>query len=404
MIEGKGTCDLADPDTFADGPPHEFFARLRRDEPVWWHPRTDAPGFWVVTRYDDVHDVIGQPERFLNRYGVTIDPNEPAGAAAGEPERGQGALSYTDPPWHRPLRRVLAPHFTPGRMRKLEDLVRSHAERLVHKLVERGGGDFVTEVAYPYPFRVLAAVLDLPPDSEDALFRFVGQTEQASTEDRMRATVAFLQAANDLAEARRAEPGDDLVSALVAGTGDGSALAASRFGGILIQLAIAGNETTRAASAHGVRLLAQRPDIRATLAEDRGLVGSTVEEVLRYRTPVHYTRRTVASAGEGGDEATIGDRAVEPGAIVYLALASANRDDAIFDDPDEFDPGRRPDRPHLGLGVGEHYCLGAALARLELRCMFETVVDAMPDLALHGEPVQQRSAMFDGLAHLPVRG
>jgi cholest-4-en-3-one 26-monooxygenase len=402
VTEANGVVDLGDPDTFADGPPHAFFARLRRDEPVWWHDRDEVPGFWVVTRYDDVHDVIAQPTVFVNRFGVTIEPNEPAGATADEPERGQGALSYTDPPWHRPLRRVLAPHFTPGRMRKLEELVRSHAERLVHTFVARGGGDFIAEVARPYPLRVLAAVLDLPADTEAALFRFVDDTDHATADDRLAATMDFLRAANELAETRRADPGDDLVSALVCGTGDAGALAAARFGGIVVQLAIAGNETTRAASAHGVRLLAEHPEVRSALAADHALVPGAVEEVLRYKTPVHYTRRTVTTT-EDALGAVIGEQEVPPGAIVYLALASANRDETVFDDADRFDPTRAWPRPHLALGVGEHFCLGAALARLELRCMVETVVDAMPDLTLGGAPVVHRSALFDGLAHLPIR-
>jgi cholest-4-en-3-one 26-monooxygenase len=125
--------------------------------------------------------------------------------------------------------------------------------------------------------------------------------------------------------------------------------------------------------------------------------------VLRYHTPVHYTRRTAASTAEGGTGTHIGDQEVAPGDIVYLALASANRDEAAFADGDAFDPSRAWERPHLALGIGAHYCLGAALARLELRCMFETVAARMPALALDGEPVPHRSAMFDGLAHLPVR-
>jgi cytochrome P450 len=402
-IVGPAAVDLTDPETFRDGPPHTFFARLRRECPVWWHDRRDAPGFWVVTRYDDVVDVIGRPSVFVNRWGVTIDPNEPAGAGSDEPERGQGALSYTDPPWHRPLRRVLTPHFTPGRMRALEHLVRAHAERLVDQFSAQGGGDFVGDVAHPYPLRVLSAVLDLPPDTEDALFRFVGESDGATQEERLRATRAFLEAAGALAAERRRRPGDDLVSAMVSGSGDGAALAAARFGGIVIQLAIAGNETTRAASSHGVRLLAERPELGAAIRADRSFAAAMVEEVLRYRSPVHYTRRTVAAAGDGGDVASIADRPVNPGDVVYLSLASANRDETVFADPDRFDPTRRFERAHLGFGIGEHFCLGAALARLELRCMFETVAERVVDLTPAGDPSPHRSAMFDGLSHLPLR-
>jgi cytochrome P450 len=128
-----------------------------------------------------------------------------------------------------------------------------------------------------------------------------------------------------------------------------------------------------------------------------------VEEVLRYRSPVHYTRRTVAAAGEGGDDAAIAGQAVQPGDIVYLALASANRDETVFVDPDRFDADRRFERAHLGLGIGPHFCLGAALARLELRCMFETVAERLVELEPAGAPAPHRSAMFDGLSRLPLR-
>jgi cholest-4-en-3-one 26-monooxygenase len=400
---GVPAVDLTDPATFRDGPPHGFFARMRRECPVWWHDRPDAPGFWVVTRYDDVVDVIGRPDVFVNRWGVTIDPNEPAGAGADEPERGQGALSYTDPPWHRPLRRVLSPHFTPGRMRALEDVVRAHAERLVDRFAAQGGGDFVADVAYPYPLRVLSAVLGLPTETADALFRFVGESDGASQEARALATQQFLEAAGALAAERRRRPGDDLVSAMVSGSGEGAQLAAARFGGIVIQLAIAGNETTRAALSQGVRLLAERPELGDAIRADRSFAAAMVEEVLRYRSPVHYTRRTVAAAGEGGDGATIAGRPVNPGDIVYLALASANRDETVFEHPDRFDPTRRFERAHLGLGIGEHFCLGAALARLELRCMFETVAERVTGLEPANEPSPHRSAMFDGLSRLPLR-
>ena len=400
-IEARAA-DLTDPATFVDGPPHAFLAALRRDAPVWRHPATPRhAGFWVVTRHDDVHDVLLRPTTFVNAYGITIDPDEPAGLPSGEAERGQGALSYTDPPDHRPLRQLLARHFTPGRVRALTPLVDAHARGLVQRFVDAGGGDFVEAVAAPYPLRVLAAVLDLPAETEAALHRFV----EAPGGDAS-ATAEFLVAVHELAAERTRQPGDDLISAMVAGRGEGGARAAERFGGILVQLAIAGQETTRAASGQGVRLLAEHPDQRAAIARDPATaVPRLVEEVLRLRPPVHYTRRTVSPAL---DEApTIGTdgraRAVEPGDVVYLSIASANRDESVVDDGDRFDAARTPERSHLSLGVGAHYCLGAALARLELRCLFGAVVRSTPDLELTGPTRAERSAMFDTLAQLPLR-
>jgi cholest-4-en-3-one 26-monooxygenase len=378
-----GAVDLTDPATFVDGPPHAFLAELRREQPVWQHPAAEyLPPFWVVTRYEDVHDVLLRPSTFINAKGITIEPNEPTNAGDDEGERGQHALSYTDPPEHRPLRQLLARHFTPARIRTLHALVETHAARLVSEFVAVGGGDFITAVAVPYPLRVLAAVLNLPVDTEAALFEFV---------DTMN-PVPFLVAVHALAEERRRNPGDDLISAMVAGDG----LAPERLGGVLIQLAVAGNETTRAASGSGMRLLAEHDEQRKALIAEPGLAGSVVEEVLRFRPPVHYLRRTVAEA------TTIGTQPVDPGEIVYLSIASANRDESVIFDGDSFDVIRSADRSHLSLGVGEHYCLGAALTRLELRCLFTEVAATMPDFRLTGAPTQAPSALFDGLAHLPL--
>ena len=206
-----------------------------------------------MTRYEDVRAILLQPTVFVNGKGITIEPGEPAGLGDSEGERGQGALSYTDPPQHGPLRRVLAQHFAPSRMRSLAPLVRDHASRLVQRLADGGGGDFVTEVVDPYPLRVLAAVLGLPAETEAALHRYVGSLDDSKALDdavsddavagsRMAATIEFLAAVHELASKRAADPGPDLISAMVTGTGEGAGLAAERIGGILIQLAIAGND------------------------------------------------------------------------------------------------------------------------------------------------------------------
>jgi cytochrome P450 len=358
-----------------------------------------------VSGYDDVHDVLMQPSSFVNAQGITIDPDEPAGLSAGDPERGQGALSYTDPPEHRPLRQLLARHFTPGRMRAMESTVEVYARHLVRGFADAGGGDFIVSVAEPYPLRVLAGVLDLPAETEEALGRFVSAMGHGGGGDPA-VTADYLAALNELAASRAADPGDDLISAMVSGGGDGASMAAARFGGILVQLAIAGQETTRAASGQGLRLLAEHPDQWAVLVADPATaVPPAVEEVLRFRPPVHYTRRTVGPDPDGSTAIGSGEGAVvvEPGEVIYLSIASANRDELVMDDPDRFDVRRVPGRPHLSFGVGEHFCLGAALARLELRCLFTAVVEAMPALHLSGIPEAVPSAMFDSLAHLPVR-
>jgi cholest-4-en-3-one 26-monooxygenase len=304
---------------------------------------------------------------------------------------------------------VLAQHFTPSRMRSLAPLVRDHASRLVQRLADAGGGDFVTEVVDPYPLRVLAAVLGLPAETEAALHRYVGSlgdskamgADSVATQ-RLAATVEFLTAVHELASKRAADPGPDLISAMVTGTGEGAGLAAERIGGILIQLAIAGNETTRGAGGLGMQLLLEHPQQWARVVADRSLASAAVEEILRFRPPVQYTRRTAAvraplSLRESAQTAA-------PDDTVYLSIASANRDPDVFEAADAFDISRiLGARPHLALGVGAHFCLGAALARLELSSLFAAVAGFAPGMQLAGDARPGHSNQFiHSLADLPV--
>ena len=409
--------DLTDPASFPDGPPHAFLARLRAEAPVWWHPDgLRRSGFWVVTRYDDVRAILLQPTVFINAKGITIEPGEPAGLGEKETERGQGALSYTDPPQHGPLRKVLAQHFTPSRIRALGPLVRGHADRLVRRLAEAGGGDFVTEVVNPYPLVVLAAVLGLPAETEEALHRFVGALGDAKSggeapgvDDpaRAAATMDFLTAVHELATARLANPGPDLISAMVTGTGEGAALAAERIGGILIQLAIAGQETTRGAGGLGMQVLLEHPQQWARVAADPDLASAAVEEILRFRPPVQYTRRTAAvpaplSLQEQGQLA-------KPGDTVYLSIAAANRDPSVFDNADTFDiaaPIRVAIAPVIGRGLAllPGCCLGADGTRTPLRGGRRDRAPDQPCRARHARPEQSVHPLARGAAGHDLTG
>lgn len=406
-VPGLEPVDLTDPASFTAGPPLEFLARLRAAAPIWWHPDgLRRSGFWVVTRYEDVREILLQPTVFINAKGITIEPGEPAGLGDSESERGQGALSYTDPPAHGPLRKVLAQHFTPARIRALAPLVREHAGRLVQRLADAGGGDFVTDVVDPYPLRVLAAVVGLPAETEAALHRYGGSLGDSKAAGDpaagLAATMDFLAAVHELARVRAADPGPDLISAMVTGTSEGAGLAAERIGGILIQLAIAGNETTRGAGGLGMQLLLEHREQWARLAADESLIGGAVEEILRFRPPVQYTRRTAAAGGalSSRDHA----QTAAPGDTVYLSIASANRDPDVFKDAEAFDVGRLPGaRPHLALGVGAHFCLGAALARLELGSLLGAVATIAPQIRLAGQAEPGRSNQFiHSLSSLPV--
>jgi cytochrome P450 len=405
--------DLTDPASFPDGPPYAFLRRLQQQAPVWWHPDgLRRSGFWVVTRYEDVRAVLLAPTTYINAAGITIEPGEPAGLGNSEDERGQGALSYIDPPQHGPLRKVLAQHFTPARIRALAPLVRGHARRIVGGLVAGGGGDFVTDVVDPYPLVVLSAVLGLPDETATAMRSFVaamdgakgsaGDQNETAALTSASATVDFLTAVQELAIARKREPGPDLVSAMVTGSGEGAGLAAERIGGILIQLAIAGNETTRGAAGLGMRLMLDHPDQWAAVVRDPALVSAAVEEMLRFRPPVQYTRRTAAIAAPLG--AAADSPVAAAGDVVYLSIAAANRDPEVLPDGDRFLVERPAGwRTHLSFGVGAHFCLGAALARLELNSLFVAVAELAPAIRLAGAIGPGKSNQFiDSLSSLPV--
>ncbi len=394
-----GLLDVSDPDTFERGFPHELFRRLRREAPVCWHEGDvhGGPGYWIVSRYDDVRFVSKSPGLFASRFGNLIEDRPRA-----ELENLRSMITM-DPPDHPRYRKLVSRGFTPGAVAGLEQTTRSRVRAIVDAVATKGECDFVTDVAAELPLQVIADLLGVPQDDRHQLFdwsnRALGSEDPEYGNDPVHAMVAgleMLQYAYKLGQQKIADPGRDLVTALMTGEVDGERLAMLEFGSFFLLLSIAGNETTRNLISHGLLLLLEHPAERARLLADPSRLAGAVEEMLRYRPPVMYFRRTATR------DAEIRGVRIREGEKVTLWYPSANRDEDAFPDPDRFDVTRHPNE-HLAFGHGQHFCLGSHLARMEIRVMFEELLRRLPDMELAGPVRMLRSHFIDGIKSIPVR-
>ena len=392
--------DLKSPDVYTEGVPYAFFDHLRSSEPVYWQPEENGTGFWAVTRHADVVAVSRDSATFSSAVGTTqIDDFD-------EQTRAKQAamLVNLDPPDHTRLRQLVSRGFTPRTVKVLEGHIRDICTRIVDRLLEARDVDFVPEAAAPLPLEVIAALLGAPPGDVDRLYdwsnRMIGfddpeyGTTQADGE--MAAAEIFLYA-NELAAQRRIEPRDDIVTKLVQPDGNGDTLTEMEFNMFFVLLVVAGNETTRNATAGGMQAFIDHPDQWRRLQSEPELASSAVEEILRWVTPVMDFRRTATR------DAYIGDQLVRAGDKVVIYYPSANRDEAVFDEPYRFDIGRSPNPQIAFGGSGVHFCLGAHLARLELRILFETLAARIDRVESTGPVARLRSNFISGIKTMPVR-
>jgi cytochrome P450 len=394
--------NLADPDSFANGFPHDVFRRLRREAPVYWHARgheRGGKGFFVVSKYEDVKHVGRSPQIYSSEPGITIVESP----SQADFEAGQSSMLQMDPPRHARYRKLVSGGFTPRRINALEPMVRALANEILDEAAAKPQVDYVTDIAAELPLRVIARFLGVPNDERATLFsasnRLLGFEDKeygTTEEDGRNAAIELAMLAHRIGEARKAAPQDDIVTILLNAEVDGERLTDIDFIAFFVLLTIAGNETTRNQTSHAIRLLLEHQGELAKLLDDPSLLNSAIEEALRYSPPVMYFRRTTKADTE------LRGVHIPKGSFVATYYPSANRDEDLFPDPDRFDITRTPNE-HLAFGDGEHFCLGASLARLQLRSMVGETLRRFPKIALDGDISLLRSHFIDGVKHMPVR-
>lgn len=409
-----GLADIFDPRTYARGIPYPTFRALRDRDPVAWvdeHAVLDwpaGPGFWAVTRYDDVVAVARNPSVFSSHVGATQirDP------APEDLPFIQRMMLNMDPPEHQRLRRIVSRIFTPRRVERFAHEIRARARRLIDAVAERGECDFPVEVSDDFPLLNLCDVLGVPESDRHLLLRWTNRIigyqdpDHAEVEygpdgkpinPRSPAALADMFAyAHDLARYKRRHPGDDVVSALVHAQVEGRGLTDAEYEMFFFLVSVAGNDTVRSAIPGGMLAFIDNPGELRRLRDDPGLLPTAVDEMLRYAPPVISFRRTATE-----DVVLRGSR-IARGDKVVVFYASANRDERRFPEPDDFDVGRSPN-DHVAFGDGPHVCLGAHLARLQLQIFFSEALPRMDDLALAGPVDRLTSNFIAGIKHLPLR-
>ena len=371
---------------------YEVLTRLRADDPVH---RGDY-GFGVLSRYEDIRELSRDPARFCSGKGALVnDPVRTGGMGLRTP-----SILHMDPPEHAAFRSLLNRRFTPRALTGLADIIRDGACRLLEAVNRREEVDFVAELAAPFPLGVIADLLGIDHADREDFRRWSDAAIESpdlppgETASALGELAGFI---NAHIEAKRARPGDDLVSLLVRSEVHGRPLEHDELFMFLLTLLVAGNETTRTLLTGSVLTLHEHPDQRALLLADLALVPQAVEECLRWVTPVHAFCRTAT------EDSVVAGTAVEAGDYLCMLYASANRDERVFgDDASAFDV-RRPVNPvHLAFGFGEHVCLGASLARLESRIFLEELLARFPAYAVTGSPERVVSTTVAGIRSLPV--
>jgi cytochrome P450 len=406
--------DVFDPRVFARGIPHETFRRLRDEEPVAWQPEhaigewPAGPGFWAVTRYADVRHVLATPAEFSSWLGATQIRD-----VEGDDLRFiRRMILNLDPPEHLRLRRLVTAAFANRRLERFRETVRARAARALAAVVGAGGCDLPVEVSDDFPLLNLAELLGMPAEDRHLILgwvdRVIGYQDPEHGEvvrdergrpvnPRSPAMLAdMFDYADTLADHKRREPADDVMTALVQARLDGQRLTREELEMFFFLLVIAGSDTTRSAIPGGVLALATHPAEYDRLRADPALLPSAIEEILRWHPPVLSFRRTATRDVE------LGGRRIAAGDKVVVYHVSAHYDEREFADPFRFDVSREPNR-HLAFGHGPHKCLGAHFARLQLDAFFGELLRRLPRVELDGPVVRLTSNFINGINHLPIR-
>ena len=396
--------ELLDPDRYQRQEHHAMFAALREEDPVHWTEEANGPGFWSITKHADLVLINRDAEGFSSEAkGVNIP--EIDGENEAFDMRGQMML-MTDPPKHTRYRLLVNKGFTPRMINLIEDHLRYRAELIVDAVIEQGSCDFVMDIAAELPLQAIAEIMGVPQEERHMLFdwsnKMIGADDpeyakdvESSMEAQMAAAELYMYAAK-LRQDRSDTPLDDIVTKLINAEIAGDRLSDAEFEMFILLLAVAGNETTRNATAHGMHALMTNPEQYAKIVADPNLIDSAVEEIVRWASPVmHFRRQAMRDLELRGKTIKAGDK-------VVMWHISANRDEEVFEEPFQFNIERTPN-DHIGFGGGgAHFCLGANLARMELRLVFRELVTRISDMQLAGDVERLRSNFIGGIKHMPV--
>ena len=411
---------LSDAETFQDhAKPHEIFKYFRHNEPVAWCPEPwGGPGFWSVTKYDDIQEISKLPKLFSsdqNHGGVTLpSPDmiaERANLTRAEVEspselsqfEGGRSMITMDPPEHIEHRRMVAPGFTPNTLDDLLPRIRARASVILDGLAGSDEFDFVSAVAAELPVQMLAELFDLPQEDRHKLFEWsnliIGGDDPDITISRDHVMSAFMELAGysmQLYQDRQANPGDDLITMLVNTRVDGEPMSTADYLSAFVLLVVAGNETTRNSISGGTLALSQFPAERQKLLDDPSLIPQAVDEIIRWVHPVIYMRRTALEDYE------LRGTTIKAGDKLALWYMSGNRDEEKWDDPFTFNVTRQGPR-HLSFGYGQHLCIGWRLAEMQLRVLLEEMLTRYPDIHSTGAVSRMRTNFLNSIKTMPVR-
>jgi cholest-4-en-3-one 26-monooxygenase len=395
--------DFTDPDVLLHGIPVNEFAQLRKTAPVWWNAQPpgstifDDGGYWVISKHQHIREISRDNDVWsTNAKGVVM--RLPEGVTAEQLEVTKALLINHDPPEHTRLRTLVSRLFTPRAVASLEEKLARAAHEIVRSAAEKDSGNFVDDIAMKLPLLAIADLIGVPEADREQLFAWtnaVMNTDDPDFDsDPMTAHAELMGYAYNMADARRRCPADDIVTRLVQADIDGESLGETEFAFFVILLAVAGNETTRNAMTHGVKAFADHPDQWELYKRDHP--ETAVDEIIRWATPVHCFQRTAKVDTE------VGGVQIRKGQRVGLFYSSANFDEEVFDRPFEFNILRDPN-PHLAFGgQGTHYCIGANLARMEIRLIFNEIANQLPDITTLAKPQRLRSGWINGIKDLSV--
>ncbi len=412
----RETINLADELLFESGRSHEAFKLLRREDPISWTPATEyTKGWWNMVRYADVLQVSRNPQIFSSERGIVAFEalNEEDATAAAT---GNGKMLITmDPPRHVKMRRLVNKAFTPRAVALWEPKIRETTNILLDSIAKKGESDFVIDVACNIPLAVICKMLGVPEEDWTTMFRLTnkvlgpGDPEyQTDVPEEMRGTPDAARITGNMGtmemfgyyaqalQSRRISPSDDMISILCDSEIEGERLTDEDILWFCFLLILAGNETTRNGMSGGVLALCEHPGEKQRLLNDMSLLPGAIEEILRWVSPVMHMARYAL------EDTQVGHQPIKKGERVVMWYPSVNRDETVFPDGDVFNITRSPN-DHLAFGIGEHFCLGAGFAKLELRVLYEELFRRFPDIELAGPVQRLRSTFIGGIKHLPVR-